>query len=63
MVVIWLHGHGGHSEVGAVDGNHSGLRQASLGVVFLDHRVDRHGRDYKKDDEIHLDADQRHRSS
>ena len=56
MVVIRLHGYGGHSEVGTVDGNHSGLRKASLGVVFLDHGVYRDGGDYEQDDEIHLDA-------
>ena len=55
-MVIGLHGYGGHGKVGAVDGNHSGLRQSSLGVVFLNQRVDRDGRDYEQDDEIHLDA-------
>ena len=56
MVVIGLHGYGGHSKVGAIDGNHSGLREASLGVVFLNHRVDRDSGDDKQDDEIHLGA-------
>ncbi len=57
MVVIRLHRYGGHSKVGAVDGNHGGLGEASLGVVLLNHRVDRNGGDYEQDDEIHLDAD------
>ena len=56
MVVIGLHGYGGHSKVGAVDGNHSGLCEASLGVIFLNHGVDRDGGDYEQDDEVHLDA-------
>ena len=54
-MVIGLHGYGGHSKVGAIDGDHGGLRQASLVVVFLNHGVDRYGGDYEQDDEIHLD--------
>ena len=54
MVVIGLHGYGGHGEVGTVDGNHSGLRKASLRVVFLDHGVHRDGRNYEQDDKIYL---------
>ena len=57
MVVIGLHGYGGHSKVGAIDGNHRGLREASLGVVLLNHWVDGDGGDYEQDDEIHLEAD------
>lgn len=56
MVVIGLHGNGGHSKVGTVDGDHSGLGKASLGVVFLNHGVDRDGGDQEQDDEVHLVA-------
>ena len=56
MVVIRLHGYGGHCQVGAVDGNHSGLRKASLGVVFLNHGVHRDGRDYEQDNKIYLNT-------
>ena len=40
VVVVGLHAHGGHGEVGAVDGDDGGLGEAGLGVVFLDGRVD-----------------------
>lgn len=45
MLVIGLHGNSGHGEVGAVNGDHGGLGEASGGVVFLDGRVDGSGGD------------------
>lgn len=48
LFIIGLHGNGGHGEVGTVDGDHGGLGEAGLGVVFLDSRVDG---DYRDDDE------------
>ena len=52
VLVVGFHGDGGHGEVGAVDGDHGGLGEAGLRVVFLDGGVDGDGGDDEEDDEV-----------
>lgn len=55
MSVVRFHADGRHGQVGAVDGDHCGLGEAGLGVVFLNCWVDGYERDYKKDNEVDLE--------
>lgn len=50
--VVRLHAYGGHGQVGAVDGDHGGLGEAGLRVVFLDCGVDGDGGDDEEDEEV-----------
>lgn len=52
LLVVGLHGHGRHCEIGAVDGNHGRLGQAGLGVVFLDGGIDGNDRDDEPKNEV-----------
>ena len=52
VLVVGLHGDGGHGEVGAVDGYHGGLGESGLRIVFLDCGVDGDCRDDEEDDEV-----------
>ena len=54
VFVIGLHGHGGHGQVGAVDGDHGGLGETGFGVIFLDSGVDGDEGDDEKNKKVDL---------
>ncbi len=56
VMVVGFHADGRHGEVGAVDGDHGGLGEAGLGVVFLDAWVDGDGGDDEEHEEVDCDG-------
>lgn len=54
VLIVRLHGYGGHGEVGAVDADGCGLGEAGAGVGGLDGGVDGDGGDEKEEDEVDL---------